>query len=147
MMENVNCKNKVIAEVLPDIMVDRLKLGIELLDAILSVDPNDKPALLARGSIYLRLNNAKRASSDFSRVLKIDPNHPKAYHLRGLSKEMEDNYSQALEDFNRAIDVDSDYKSAYDSRDILLTRMGQNTETKEAMKMVAKKTNKFVLND
>ncbi len=115
-IQELDCKKK-----------DRLKMSIELLDALLSVDPNDKPALLARGSIYLRLKNAKLASSDFSRVLNIDPHNLRAYHLRGLSKEMEGKFSQALKDFNRAIDIDPNFKIAYDSRDIVLTRMGRYT--------------------
>ena len=129
MMKQNNRKDKALARVLPNIKMDKLMMGIELLDAILSVDANDKPALLARGSIYLRLKDAKRAGRDFSRVLKIDPDHPKAYYLRGLSMEMEDNFSQALKDFNRAIDIDPNYRIAYESRDNLVTRMGWDAKT------------------
>ena len=121
-------------------------MSIDLLDAILCVDPNDKTALLARGSVYSKLGNAKSASSDFSRVLKIDPNQSKGYYLRGFSKETKDDDYRALKDFYYDIDIDPEYKAAYRSRATLLTKMGQETEAAEDMKIVAQVSKYLILN-
>jgi lipoprotein NlpI len=66
----------------------------------MDTDSDDKLALLARGSVYLKMGITKNAISDFSRTLEIDSKHPKAYHLRGLVHEMAGDDNEALKDFN-----------------------------------------------
>lgn len=139
-------KNKLVANAVANLKRDKLGMSIDLLDEILLFDPNSRVALLARGSVYLKMGNTNNAKSDFSRILDIDANHPKAYHLRGLSRQMEGDNDGALNDFNRAIDIDPKYGAAYYSRSILLTKKGQDTEAAEDMKMVAQPTNVDVQN-
>jgi tetratricopeptide (TPR) repeat protein len=81
-------KNELFANAMSNLMEDKLGMSIDLLDEILDADPDDRLALLARGSVYLKMGNAKNAISDFSEALKIDSKHPKGYHLRGLAREM-----------------------------------------------------------
>ena len=140
-MEKEIRKNKLFANAMSNLMRDKLGMSIDLLDEILRADPDDKLALLARGSVYLKMGNAKSAKTDFSRVLEIDAKNPKAHHLRGLASEMEGNDNEALNDFNHAIGIYPEYAAAYYSRATLLTKLGQETEAAEDMKMVAQLTN------
>ena len=115
---------------------NKLGISLDLLNEIIDTDSDDKLALLARGSVYLKMGNTENAIGDFSRTLQIDPSHPKAYHLRGLAREMAGDDDQALKDLNKAIDIDSEYGAAYYSRATLLTKMGQEDSALEDMKMV-----------
>jgi tetratricopeptide (TPR) repeat protein len=117
-------------------MKDKLGISIDLLDEIIHADSDDRLAVLARGSVYLKMGNTKNAIDDFSRALEIDSKHPKAFHLRGLAYEMAGEDDEALKDFNRAIDIDSEYGAAFYSRATLLTKMGQEDSALEDMKMV-----------
>ncbi len=141
MMDKDSRKKDLFANAMSNLMRDKLGMSIDLLDEILRADPDDKPALLARGSLYLKMGNAKSAKTDFSRVLEIYGNHPKAHYLRGLAREMEGDDSEALSDFNQAIDIDPEYAAAYYSRATLLTKMGREAEASGDMKTVAQLTN------
>ena len=140
-MDKDNRKKVLFANAMSNLMRDKLGMSIDLLDEILRADPDDKPALLARGTVYLKMGNAKNAKADFSRVLEIDANQSKAHHLRGLAKEMEGDDNEALSDFNQAIDINPEYGAAYHSRATLLTKMGREAEAAEDMKMVTQLTN------
>jgi tetratricopeptide (TPR) repeat protein len=112
-----------------------------LLDEILKVDPNDRLAWLARGSVYLKMGISQNAISDFSKAIELDSNYPKAFHLRGLAREMAGDDDDALKDFNTAIDIEPEYGAAYYSRATLLTQMGREDDATEDMKMVTHLTN------
>jgi Tfp pilus assembly protein PilF len=134
-------KNDLFANAMSNFMKDKFGISIDLLNEILDVDSEDKLALLARGSVYLKMGNAKNAIDDFSRTIEMDPNHAKAYHLRGLAREKMGDNDKALNDFDRAIDIDPEYIAAYYSRATLLTKTGQEDSAAEDMKMVAHLTN------
>ena len=134
-------KNELFADAMSNLMKDNLGISIDLLNEIIEADSGDKLALLARGSVYLKMADTKNAISDFSRTLEIDSNHQKAYHLRGLAYEMAGDNDDALKDFNQAIEIDSDYGAAYYSRATLLTKMGQEDSALEDMKMVSHLSN------
>jgi tetratricopeptide (TPR) repeat protein len=122
-------------------MKDKFGISVDLLNEILDADSEDKLALLARGSVFLKMGNTENAISDFSRTIEIDPNHAKAFHLRGLAREKAGDDDEALKDFNTAIDIDPEYGAAYYSRATLLTKMGQENSAANDMKMVAHLTN------
>ena len=111
--------------------------SIELFTHHLQDDPDDKTALLSRGSAQLKLDRLDAAAADFTRVIKISPDHVRALHLRGLVRERQGKDDQALADFNRAIDHHPEYGAAYLSRSHLLAKMGQDDEAVEDRKMVA----------
>ena len=110
-------------------------VSIDLLDEILRIDSDNKQALLARGSIYLKLGNSINAISDFSQLLEIDGNHPKALLLRGVARNLEGSIDKALRDINRAIDIDPEYGAAYYGRATVLNKMGQDAKAAKDMKM------------
>ena len=135
-MKNSDRKNDLFASAMSNLMKDKLGVSIDLLNELIDADSDDKLAFLARGSVYLKMSDTKKAINDFSRAIEIDANHPKAYHLRGLAHEMAGDSDEALLDFNRATDIDAEYGAAFYSRASLLTKMGQEDSALEDMKMV-----------
>ena len=140
-MVKENRKNELFNSAMSNLMEDKFGMSIDLLNEILKADPNDRLALLARGSVYLKMGNSKNAVGDFSRLLEMDSNYTKAYHLRGLARELAGDDDLALSDFNKAIDIDPEYGAAYYSRASLLTKMGNEDSAAEDMKMIAHLTN------
>ena len=144
---NTNDRNKdLFASAMSNFMEDKLGISIDLLNEIIDTDPDDRLALLARGSVYLKIGNTENAIGDFSRTLQIDSSHPKAYHLRGLAREMAGDDDEALKDFSKAIEIDSEYGAAYYSRATLLTKMGREDSALEDMKMVSQLSNHNIEN-
>jgi tetratricopeptide (TPR) repeat protein len=123
------------------LMRDKLGMSIDLLDEIIKADSGDRLALMARGSVYLKMKNPKNAIADFDKVIEIDAKYPKSYHLRGLAREMEGNDEGAYKDFCKAIEIDPDYGAAYYSRATLLTKINREDEAAEDMKVVTQLTN------
>ncbi len=140
-MDENDRKKELFVNAMSNLTKNKLGISLDLLNEIIDTDPDDKLALLARGSVYLKTGNTINAISDFSRALQIDAKHPKAYHLRGLAREMAGDDDEALKDFNKAIDIDSEYGAAYYSRASLLTKMGQEDSALEDMKMVSHLSN------
>ena len=140
-MENTERKNEIFANAMSNLMKDKFGMSIDLLNELIAADSDDKLAVLARGSVYLKMGDTKNAIGDFSRALEIDSKHPKAYHLRGLAHEMAGDNDRALKDFDRAIDIDPEYGAAFYSRATLLTKMGQEESALEDMKMVTHLSN------
>jgi tetratricopeptide (TPR) repeat protein len=143
-MDNTQRKKDLFASAMSNFMKDKLGISIDLLNELIKTDPDDKLALLARGSVYLKMGNTENAIGDFSRTLQIDSSHPKAYHLRGLAREMAGDDDKALKDLNKAIDIDSEYGAAYYSRATLLTKMGQEDLALEDMKIVSQLSNRNI---
>ena len=137
-------RNEIFADAMKKLMKDKLGMSIDLLDELVKTDSDDRLAVLARGSVYLKMGNAENAINDFNRALDIDPNHQKAFHLRGLAREMAGDNDEALKDFNKAIDIDPEYGAAYYSRATLLTKMGQEDLAAEDMKMVTHLSNRNI---
>jgi tetratricopeptide (TPR) repeat protein len=140
-MAKSNRSNELFANAMSNLMNNKLNVSIDLLDEILNADPEDRLALLARGSVYLKMDNTENAIRDFSKAIELNPNHPKAYHLRGLAREMAGENDQALADFGKAIDIDPEYGAAFYSRATLLTKMDREDDAAEDMKMVTHLTN------
>jgi tetratricopeptide (TPR) repeat protein len=145
-MDKKTRKNELFTNAMTNLMQDKLGISIDLLNEILRADPVDRMALLARGTVHLKLKHAEDAIKDFSEALKIDPNHPKGYHLRGLAQEILGDDDAALKDFTRAIEIDPEYGVAYYSRATLLTKMGQEDPAAEDMKMVTQLSNTNIEN-
>ncbi|MGD1975847.1 MAG: tetratricopeptide repeat protein [Desulfobacterales bacterium] len=135
-MNNAERKNDLFTNAMSNLMKDKLGVSIDLLTELIDTDSEDKLAYLARGSVYLKMNDTNKAIADFNHVIEIDANHPKAYHLRGLAHELAGDNDNALSDFNKAIDIDGEYGAAFYSRASLLTKMGQEESALEDMKMV-----------
>jgi len=145
-MDQSTRKKELFANAMTNLMQDKFGISIDLLNEILDTDPADRLALLARGSVYLKMSHAKEAVMDFSEALKTDPNHPKGYHLRGLAHEILGDDDAALKDFTKAIEIDADYGAAYYSRATLLTKVGQEDLAAEDMIMISQLSNRNIEN-
>ena len=140
-MDKSDRRNELFVNAMSNFMEDNLGVSIDLLNEILDADSDDKLALLARGSVYLKMSNAKNAIIDFGRAVEIDSEYAKAYHLRGIALETAGNDEKALKDFDKAIEIDPEYGAAYYSRATLLTKMGKEDAASEDMKMISHLTN------
>jgi len=140
-MDQSTRKNELFTTAMTHLMKEKLGISIDLLTEILNADPGDRLALLARGSVYLKMKQAEEAISDFSQALRLDPKHPKGYHLRGLAQEIRGDDDAALKDLTKAIELDPAYGAAYYSRATLLTKMGREDPSAEDMKMVTQLSN------
>ena len=140
-MDQHTRKKELFTDAMTNLMQDNFGISIDLLNEILAADPADRMALLARGSVHLKMKHAADAIEDFSEALRLNPNHPKGYHLRGLAKEILGDDDAALKDFTKAIEIDPDYGAAYYSRATLLTKIGQEDPAAEDMKMVTQLSN------
>lgn len=140
-MDENTRKKELFTRAMTNLMQEKFGISIDLLNEILNTEPDDRMALLARGSVYLKMNRAEDAIKDFSEALRLNPNHPKGYHLRGLAQEILGDDDAALKDFTRAIEIDSEYGAAYYSRATLLAKMGQEDAASEDMKIVTQLSN------
>ncbi|MEJ2167137.1 MAG: tetratricopeptide repeat protein [Desulfobacterales bacterium] len=136
-MDKNNRRTELFTNAMSNLMKNKFGISIDLLNEILDADSDDKLALLARGTVYLKMGNAQNAENDFSRVLELDTDHPRAFHLRGLARESKGDDDEALNDFNQAIEIDPAYGAAYYSRASLLTKMGREDAAAEDMQMIA----------
>ena len=140
-MDKSNRNKELFTDAMSKLMKNKLGMSLDLLNEILNADPDDRLAILARGSVYLKMNQPDHAISDFSRILELDPKHAKAHHLRGLAREITGSNDEALRDFDQAIQIDPEYGAAYYSRASLRSKLGQEDLAAEDMKMVAHLTN------
>jgi tetratricopeptide (TPR) repeat protein len=136
-MNSSERRSELFTEAMSNFMKENFGVSIDLLNDILAEDHDDKLALMARGSTYLKMDNIQNAIEDYDRVILTDPNYAKAYHLRGLAREKAGDDENALDDFNQALTLDPQYGAAYYSRATLLNKMGRHDAAAEDMQMVA----------
>ncbi len=127
-----------------ELMNGNLDNSIASLSSAIKLDPDNKLALVTRGSAFLKLNNFDMAVKDFDRVIELDPNYARAYHLRGIARESTEDYENALADISKAIDIDPEYGAAFYSRATLLTKLKREDEAVEDIQMVQFLTNKNI---
>jgi tetratricopeptide (TPR) repeat protein len=76
---------------------------VELLSALLKVQPNRIEAMVLRAVAYRYLDKLELAKDDLSRALVLDPAFPDALLERGMIRRLEDNNGGAREDWMKAI--------------------------------------------
>ena len=143
-MINKERRNELFTHAMSHLANENLGMSIDLLNEILESDPEDKLALMARGSVYLKRGKANRSISDFTHVINNDKEYAKAYHLRGLAREMTGDDVEALNDFDKALNIDATYGAAYYSRATLHTKMGNEELAVEDMKTISQLTNQNI---
>ena len=127
-----------------ELLKGNFEKGIECFSELLRQDPDNKLALISRGSAFLKMNRIDEAVKDFGRAIDMDPNYARAYHLRGIAREKNGDNDAALDDFSKAIEFDPEYGAAYYSRGTLLTKMKKEDEALEDIQMVQHLTNKNI---
>jgi tetratricopeptide (TPR) repeat protein len=127
-----------------ELMNGNFEKGIECFSKLLRQDPDNKLALISRGSAFLKMNRIDEAIKDFDRAIDIDSNYARAYHLRGIAREKDGDNDGALDDFSKAVEFDPEYGAAYYSRGTLLTKIKKEDEALEDIQMVQHLTNKSI---
>jgi tetratricopeptide (TPR) repeat protein len=73
-------------------------------------------AYRGRGDVYIALNEADKAISDFSEALKLDPQNMDVIFDRGLAYDNKGDADNALKDYSRVIELDPEQAAAYNNR-------------------------------
>ena len=68
-----------------------------------NISPTTLSILLNRASLYMRMNNEKRALVDYNEVLDLNADHPEALFFRAYIYMQEHNYKQARTDYEHLI--------------------------------------------
>jgi tetratricopeptide (TPR) repeat protein len=87
--------------------------AIARLNAILTSDPRNEPALRLRAVMLLGLNRAAEAQKDFDELLKLKPNDGGLLSLRAVAEIRASQPELAMADVNRAISLDPNNAVAY----------------------------------
>jgi tetratricopeptide (TPR) repeat protein len=88
------------------ILKNRLDDAGKLNDAILKVNPRDVEALMFKGQIQLRHNNAGGAVASLHSALQNDPDNPLAHYQLGLALAQQNNEGQAEAEWREAVRLD-----------------------------------------
>lgn len=92
------------------------ELALETAIGILSVDVNNKDALIRKGRIYSFLEKFEKAEIDFDKAVKLYPNDPEVNIYRGRYFNAIGKASISLTELNKAIGLDSNSAEAYGLR-------------------------------
>ena len=84
-----------------------------LSERVLSVDPEDRDALLNRSNANYGLKNFNSSFEDADKAARLDPNNPDAYAARALACYGKGEYLQTLEDARRALALNPNDRTAY----------------------------------
>jgi tetratricopeptide (TPR) repeat protein len=143
MMDNKTFNTKY-TEAMGELASSNFDNCVQLLSALIDEVHDNKLVLISRGSAYLKLDNPRKALSDFDKAIAVDPNYARAYHLRGLAQEKLGKHEAALADFDRSIELDPEYGAGYYSRATLHAKMGHEDLSSDDIAMVTHLTNKNI---
>lgn len=69
------------------------------------LDPNSKPALVARSKVFLKKQDYRNAIDDISRAIVLNPTDEDMFFTRGLYYQQFSQYQNAINDFNKVISI------------------------------------------
>jgi len=118
--------------------------SIQFFSEVISIEPDNRLALISRGSAFLKTGKVTSSIEDFDRVIQQFPEYAKGWHLRGLAREKKGDDIGALSDFDQAIGLDPEYGAAYYSRAGLHNRMGMEGMAANDIQMVTHLTSRNV---
>jgi dipeptidyl aminopeptidase/acylaminoacyl peptidase/tetratricopeptide (TPR) repeat protein len=94
------------------ILKDRLDEATKLNNEVLKSNPNDVDALVYRGQIQLRQNDAAGAVDSLQQALKNDSNNAVAHYHLGHAFDMQHNEAQAESELREAVRLRPDFTDA-----------------------------------
>jgi tetratricopeptide (TPR) repeat protein/S1-C subfamily serine protease len=100
--------------------------AVEELTKAISISPNNEPAYVARGQIFVMQGKQTEALADFNQAINLNSNNAKSYLDRGqLLLTFKDRHQAALADFNKAIALKPNDVEAYPIRGNYFNSQGQ----------------------
>jgi len=106
------------------ILKNRLDDAAKLNDAILKTNPRDVEALVYKGQIQLRRNDAAGASASLHSALQNDPDNAVAHYQLGLALAQQNNENQAEAEWRDAVRIRPDLIDAQRALADLAVRRG-----------------------
>lgn len=106
------------------ILKNRLDEASKLNDELLKSNPRDADALVYRGQVQLRQNDANGAVDSFQKALKNDSNNGVAHYQLGLAYDMQHNEAQAESELHEAVTERPDLTDALRALATLELRRG-----------------------
>ena len=88
-----------------------LPLSIELLDRVVTLQPNWAEAWYKRATVFYQLDDPVAAMADLHRVLKLEPRHFNAWTGLGHILMASDDKTRALEAYRRALKINPQLSS------------------------------------
>ena len=116
--------NSIIATLLQQ---ERYEESLFYLDKILETHPNDKNALLNKGSALSKIDRSEEAISFYDRLLAIEPENIKALTSKAAALVYINQKQDALELFDKALSFDEDNEKIATARAQLLTLIPQES--------------------
>ena len=93
-------------------------------DERLRTDPHDNYSLLARGLLYTKLGDDRRAVEDFSRVIELEPDNAEALENWAAARDGLGERHLAEGDYDSVIRLEPDDAVALHSRGACLAQVG-----------------------
>ena len=115
---NINNKNETLWTILAEAQIANKLYDNALisLSNAQKINPKMSEIYFAKGNIYLKLSEIKKAKNAFQNGIKIVPENFKAIFQLGNIYLMEKNYEKAIEEFDKAIKIKKDFWQAINNQ-------------------------------
>ena len=107
------------------LMADRYKEAIEMLNILITADPEAHEAYFWRGIAKYNLDDIVGADADFTTTIEKNPVFTMAYQFRAVTRSHLGNYDDALRDYSEAIDLRPDRAGPYFNRGVAYILSGK----------------------
>jgi arylsulfatase A-like enzyme/Tfp pilus assembly protein PilF len=102
-------------------------------ERVLTLDPNNAPALQNLGILSLRRDDAGSAKTYLNRALELNPKLPLALNTLGVVYAQSNQFEQAVDAWNRAVSIDPRQYDALLNIGIVESRLGHREEARIAL--------------
>ncbi|MEW4488435.1 tetratricopeptide repeat protein [Thalassoglobus sp. JC818] len=99
--------------------------ALEEYSSVLKTYPDEVVALLARGNLFLDIENFSAAIRDFEKVISLQEGNAEAYNGKGVALSLQNQYDEAVIAFNGAINADPHFLEAVLNRAYALKSLEQ----------------------
>ena len=107
---------------------------INLLDAIIAIDPTYRDAVNYKGMMLYGCGNVSEAIKCFNAILEMNPADKEALNNKGIALYGLGQDEEALKCVEAAISLDRRYADAYMNKAVILAGLGQLEEADKAIK-------------
>jgi tetratricopeptide (TPR) repeat protein len=118
---------------------------------VIDLKPSDPvlfTAYAARGNIYERSKEDRKALQDYTKAIELNPKATDIYFRKGLLNRGLKNYEDSIKDFDRVIELEKDSSDAYFERGTTYAYLGDKkkvlSDFKEAARLGSKNARNFL---